>query len=59
MANTLIFAVAPTSAATVFLLFSLMTLIACSHWLEVPWIVSHLERLFDRTSVTKAKNETE
>jgi hypothetical protein len=42
-----------------FLLFSILFLIASAKWLEVPFIVTHLERWFDRASITSAKEETE
>ena len=42
-----------------FLLFSLLFLIAAAKWLEVPFIVHHLEKWFARASITSSKNETE
>ena len=49
----------PWGAAATLLLFSLILLIGAARWLEVPWVVRHLERWFDRASMTRASNETE
>ena len=39
--------------------FSILFLIVMAEELEVPWIVSRLERLFDRFGKTKPTQETE
>jgi len=51
--NVLFSSLAPWHAATVFLIFSLIGLIGLAKWLEVPWVVTHLERWFDRTGPPK------
>lgn len=57
--NVLVGTLAPWGAAAIFLIFSLILLIGCAHWLEVPWIVTHLERLFNRAMADKHPGETE
>jgi len=39
--------------------FSILSLIVMAEELEVPWIVSRLERLFDRFGKAKPTQETE
>lgn len=57
--TVLITTLAPWQASIVGLLFSLLIAIGLGKWLEVPFIVAHLERWYDRASVTQSKNETE
>lgn len=54
LANVIVGSLAPWYAASIFVLFSLTGLVALASWLEVPWIVRHLERWLDRAH---SKNE--
>lgn len=47
----------PWYVTTSFLLFILLFLIAAAKWLEVPFIVTHLERWFERVSTTSTSLE--
>lgn len=49
----------PGPAAAVLLVFIILELLVLARFLEVPWIVTHLERWFDRVSATKRSSETE
>jgi hypothetical protein len=57
--NVIIVNSTPWYGASCFLLFSLIFLIAAARYLEVPWIVQHLERWLDRASATSGKDDTE
>lgn len=59
LVSVMMSALAPWHASLLCLLFSLLIAIGLAKWLEVPFIVAHLERWFDRASITKNKNETE
>lgn len=56
--NVIVISFAPVLASGTFLIFSLIALIGLASWLEVPWIVRHLERWLDRTHNAKP-GETE
>ena len=57
--TTFIVSFVPWGAGATLVLFALIFLIGAARWLEVPWVARHLERWFDRASMTKARNETE
>jgi len=51
---------APWNEQLPILIFTILIMLAAAKWLEVPFIVTHLERLFERWSATKPKgDETE
>ena len=52
--NTEMFSVLPWGGSLFTVLFSLIFLLVAAGTCEVPWIVKHLERLFDRASATKS-----
>ena len=55
--NVLFFTLAPWAAAICFLLFSLVGLIGLAKWLEVPWVVTHLERWLEKAGNMKGGTE--
>lgn len=57
--NTLISALTTWHTWLVLMLFTLILLIGVATWLEVPWVVRHLERWLERLSRSKADDETE
>ena len=46
--NVIIGSLAPGPVWSIFLILSIILLIGCARWMEIPWIVTHLERLFNR-----------
>lgn len=59
LVTVLITALAPWQSSVLCLLFSLVIAIGLGKWLEVPFVVAHLERWYDRASVTTSKTEPE
>jgi uncharacterized membrane protein len=53
----LIFMALPWYGAIFCVLFSLVLLLVAARTCEVPWIVTHLERIFDRASVSASQEE--
>lgn len=57
--DTLLFIALPWYGAIFGVLFSLILLLVGARVCEVPWIVTHLERIFDRASVSPTTQEPE
>jgi hypothetical protein len=60
LTNAIMLSYLPWYGALIFLLFSLLLLIAASNYLEAPWVLKHLELWFERASASqKGPTETE
>lgn len=57
--NVIIASFAPTFAASIMLLFSLVMLIGIAKYLGVPWVVVHLESWFSKICSPTKPGETE
>jgi uncharacterized phage-associated protein len=57
--NILIAVLTPWGVEAIFLLFSMVLLLGSAHRLEVPWIVTHLDRWSKRANINQAKDDAE
>jgi uncharacterized phage-associated protein len=59
LSNILIGVLTPWGVEAIFLLFSLILLLGCAHRLEIPWIVTHLDRRSNRANLGQRNAEAE